>query len=161
MGPTVSRGPEAAARVSAHRHGDYRTGRGELRTALLALFEGSLKFQDRMSGSVWAERHGWIPKGTGAEHGKVTLYGYQRGLVDAMCDPAVPLLTVLKAARVGYTRCATLAVGYHLHQDPTLCAVAQPTVPDAGDSSSDKNLKSLFCINLLSPGPSLWSGVSV
>lgn len=132
----MNRGLEAAARVSAHRHSDYRTGRGELRTALLALFDGSLKFQERMSGSVWAERFGWIPKGTGAEHGKVTLYGYQRGLVDLMCDPTVPLLTVLKAARVGYTRCATLAVGYHLHQDPTLCAIAQPTIPDAEDFGS-------------------------
>ena len=86
-----------------------------------------------MSGSEWAERFGWIPAGTGAESGPVTLYGYQRGLLDAMCDPRIPLVTVMKAARVGYTRCATLALGYHLHYDPTLCAVAQPTIPDAED----------------------------
>lgn len=129
----MTKGQRAAARVSAHHHGDYRIGRRGLRAALLALFDGTLKFQDRMGGAEWAERFGWIPKGTGAESGPVTLYGYQRGLVDVMCDPRVPLLTVLKAARVGYTRCATLAVGYHLHQDPTLCAIAQPTIPDAED----------------------------
>jgi phage terminase large subunit GpA-like protein len=86
-----------------------------------------------MSGSEWAEKYGWIPKGTGAESGPVTLYGYQRGLMDAMCDPRIPMVTVLKAARVGYTRCATLAIAYHVHQDPTLCAIAQPTIPDAED----------------------------
>ncbi len=77
-----------------------------------------------------------IPKGTGAEHGPVTLYGYQRGLVDAMCDPSIPMVTVLKAARVGYTRCATLAIGYHLHQEVALSAIAQPTIPDAEDFGS-------------------------
>ena len=50
-----------------------------------------------------------------------------------MCDPVVPRVTVLKAARVGYTRCATLAVGYHLHHDPSLCAIAQPVKEDAED----------------------------
>lgn len=123
----------AAERISAHKSGDYRRGRANNRTALRHLFESALKFQPRLSGSEWAENHGWIPKGTGAESGPVTLYGYQRGLLDAMCDPTIPLVTVLKGARIGYTRCATLAIAYHLHHDPTLCVVAQPTIPDAED----------------------------
>ncbi len=97
----------------------------------MGLFDAALAFRPRMSGSEWAERYGRIPKGTGAESGPVTLYGYQRGLLDAMCDPRIPLVTVLKAARVGYTRCFTLALGYHLDHDPTLCTIAQPTIPDA------------------------------
>ena len=120
-------------RVGEHRPGDYRLGRSGFRRAILGLFDTALTFQTRMSGSEWAERYGWIPKGTGAESGPVTLYGYQRGLLDAMCDPRIPLVTVMKAARVGYTRCATLALAYHLHYDPALCAVAQPTIPDAED----------------------------
>ena len=120
-------------RVGEHRPGDYRVGRSAFRRAILGLFDTALAFQTRLSGSEWAERYGWIPKGTGAESGPVTLYGYQRGLLDAMCDPRIPLVTVMKAARVGYTRCATLALAYHLHHDPALCAVAQPTIPDAED----------------------------
>jgi terminase, large subunit len=122
-----------AERISNHRRGDYRSGRKAFRGSALELFDSALQFQPRISGSEWAERYGWIPKGTGAESGPVTLYGYQRGLMDAMCDPRIPLVTVLKAARVGYTRCATLAIGYHLHQDPSLCAVAQPVNDDAED----------------------------
>ena len=41
-----------------------------------------------------------------------------------------------EGGRVGYTRLATLATAYHLHQDPTLCALAQPTIPDAEDFGS-------------------------
>ena len=109
----------------------YGAGRDAVRRRTLGLFDSSLTFRPRMSGSDWAEKYGRIPKGTGAESGPVTLYGYQRGLLDAMCDPRIPLVTVLKAARVGYTRCFTLALGYHLDHDPTLCTVAQPTIPDA------------------------------
>lgn len=122
-----------AERISRHRRGDYAEGRRVAREGIRSLIGQTLRFRARISGSEWAERYGRIPKGTGAESGPVTLYGYQRGLLDAMCDPALPLVTVLKAARVGYTRCFTLAVAYHLHHDPTLCAIAQPTIPDAED----------------------------
>jgi Bacteriophage tail assembly protein len=127
------RAAEAMERIALHRAGDYRRGRAAFRGSLLTLIDNTLKFPRRLTGSEWAETYGRIPKGTGAEHGKVTLYGYQRGLLDAMCDPTIPLITVMKAARVGFTRCATLAIGYHLHQDPTLCAVAQPVLEDAED----------------------------
>ena len=123
----------ATERIGRHRRGDYSAGAAEFRDALAAQFDEALAFKPHLSGSEWAERYGWIPKGTGAESGPVTLYGYQRGLLDAMCDSRIPLVTVLKAARVGYTRCATLATAYHLHQDPTLCCLAQPTIPDAED----------------------------
>ena len=120
-----------AERIGTHRRGEYPAGRDATRTDLDRLFDEALVFKPHMSGSQWAEEHGRIPKSTGSESGPVTLYGYQRGLMDAMCDPTLPLVTVLKAARVGYTRLATLAIGYHLHQDPTLCAVAQPVEDDA------------------------------
>lgn len=126
----------ATERISHHHKGDYHSGLREFCASIEGLFDAALTFKPHMSGSDWAELHGWIPKGTGAESGEVTLYGYQRGLMDAMCDPNIPLIDVLKAARVGYTRCATLATGYHLHQDPTLCCLAQPTIPDAEDFGS-------------------------
>ena len=110
------RAAEAMERIALHRAGDYRRGRAAFRGSLLTLIDNTLKFPRRLTGSEWAETYGRIPKGTGAEHGKVTLYGYQRGLLDAMCDPTIPLITVMKAARVGFTRCATLAIGYHLHR---------------------------------------------
>ncbi len=120
-------------RIEAHRPGDYRSGRQELRTTARGLFASALVKPPRMTGSQWAETHGRIPKSTGADSGPVVLYGYQRELLDVMCDPSHRRVTVMKAARVGYTRCFTLAVGYHLHHDPTLCAIAQPVKEDAED----------------------------
>lgn len=122
-----------AERIERHRPGHYGAGRREMRRSALAMFNTALVTPPRMSGSEWAEKHGRIPKAPGADSGPVTLYGYQRGLLNVMCDPTVPRVTVLKAARVGYTRCATLAVGYHLHHDPSLCAIAQPVKEDAED----------------------------
>lgn len=124
---------ELAERIDRHRAGDYRAGREEFRLTTKALFASALIKPPRMSGSTWAEKFGRIPKSTGAESGPVTLYGYQRELMDAMCDPSIPRITVMKAARVGYTRCFTLAIAYHLHHDPTLCAIAQPVKEDAED----------------------------
>ncbi len=136
--PTNGKQAEAQARIAGHKAGDYQRGRAALRRSLISLIGSTLKFAPRLTGSQWAEKYGRIPKGTGAESGPVTLYGYQRGLLDAMCDPTIPLITVMKAARVGFTRCATLAIGYHLHQDPTLCAVAQPVIDDAEDFGSSE-----------------------
>jgi hypothetical protein len=122
-----------AERISLHRKGDYRSGRKDYRIRSLGCSIGPEVSAAHERLGVGGEPTAGYPKGTGAESGPVTLYGYQRGLMDAMCDPRIPLVTVLKAARVGYTRCATLAIAYHLHQDPTLCAIAQPTIPDAED----------------------------
>lgn len=119
--------------IESHRTGNYSLGKVELARSFLDLVRSGLIKPPRMSGSEWAEKFGRIPKSTGAESGPVTLYGYQRELMDAMCDPSIPQVTVMKAARVGYTRCFTLAVGYHLHHDPTLCTIAQPVQEDAQD----------------------------
>ncbi len=124
---------EASEMVARHRRGDYSAGRESLASALDRVRQDALTIRRRMTGSEWADIHGYLPAGTGAETGRITLYGYQRGLLDAMCDPRIPLVTVLKAARVGYTRLATLATGYHLEHEGTLCVIAQPTIPDAED----------------------------
>ena len=120
-------------RLSQHRPGDFSIGRLELRLALARAAAAALAIQERLTGSEWADRHGYLPVGTGAETGPIRLYGYQRGLLDAMCDPALPLITVPKSTRVGYTRCLLLAIGYYIEHDPTTIAAAQPTIPDAED----------------------------
>ncbi len=132
MAPTAA-ATTGPTKFDRHRSGDYRSGRDELRVSARGLFASALIKPPRLSGSAWAEKYGRIPKSTGAESGPVTLYGYQRELLDVMCDPSIARVTVMKAARVGYTRCFTLAIGYHLHHDPTLCAIAQPVKEDAED----------------------------
>lgn len=56
-------------------------------------------------------------------------------MMDAITDPAVSMVTVMKGARVGYTKVLDHAVGYYLHQDPSPILVVQPRVEDAEDYS--------------------------
>ena len=58
--------------------------------------------------STWMEEHIRLPAGDAAVPGKIRLYGYQRGIADAIGDPLIERVTVIKSARIGYT---TVLVG--------------------------------------------------
>ena len=55
--------------------------------------------------------------------------------MDAVTDPAVKQITVMKSARVGYTKILDHVVGYFIAQDPSPILVVQPRVEDAEDYS--------------------------
>lgn len=55
--------------------------------------------------------------------------------MDAVTDPSVRRITIMKAARVGYTRMLDNMVGYYVHQDPSPILIVQPTEDDARDYS--------------------------
>ncbi len=55
--------------------------------------------------------------------------------MDAVSDPSVSKITVMKSARVGYTKILDHVVGYFIHQDPAPILVVQPRVEDAEDYS--------------------------
>ncbi|KAH0438447.1 hypothetical protein KCU90_g3523, partial [Aureobasidium melanogenum] len=52
-------------------------------------------------------------------------------MLDAVTDPSVEKISVMKSARVGYTKLMDHAVGYFIHQDPSPILVVQPRVEDA------------------------------
>ena len=55
--------------------------------------------------------------------------------MDAVTDDAVTTVTVMKSARVGYTKCLDNIVGYFIDHDPCPVLVVQPRVEDAEDYS--------------------------
>jgi phage terminase large subunit GpA-like protein len=55
--------------------------------------------------------------------------------MDAVTDPAVTEVTVMKSARVGFTKVLNHIVGYYIHQDPSPILMVQPRVEDAEDYS--------------------------
>jgi phage terminase large subunit GpA-like protein len=63
-----------------------------------------LKTPPRLSLSEWAAEYAYVPMEGNASPGKFEAYGYQNGLMDAVTDPTVKLITVMKSARIGYTR---------------------------------------------------------
>ncbi|MEI7607828.1 MAG: phage terminase large subunit family protein [Rhodospirillaceae bacterium] len=92
----------------------------------------TLKPPPRLSLSEWAERHGRLYSGA-----VFRPYPYQREILDAMTDPTVHRITMIKSARVGYTQMLSAAIGYHIAQRPSQIMLVQPTTEDAEDYSKD------------------------
>lgn len=58
--------------------------------------------------------------------------------MDAVTDPEVEEISILKSARVGYTKMLNAAIGYFAHQDPCPILLVQPTIEDAKGYSKDE-----------------------
>jgi terminase, large subunit len=97
-----------------------------------------------LSLSAWAATYARLPAGTNAMPGRFEAFGYQKGWMDAITDPAVRVITVMKSARVGYTRCLDHAVGYFIHQDPSPILMVLPRVEDCEDFSRSEILPMLM-----------------
>ena len=95
----------------------------------------ALKPPPKLSLSQWANRYAHLSPETSADAGKFRAFGYQNGIMDAVTDPSVKQVTVIKSARVGYTKILDHVVGYYIHQDPSPTLLVQPRVEDAEDYS--------------------------
>lgn len=113
----------------------YEAGLAALVRALESALAENLAPPPRLTISQWAERFAVLSKETSAQTGRFRAYAYQPGIMDAVSDPAVTQVTVMKSARVGYTKILDHIIGYYLHQDPSPILVVQPRVEDAEDYS--------------------------
>lgn len=91
----------------------------------------------RLSLSEWADTHFYLSQGMAAEPGRWRTLPYQRGIMDAITDPAIRRVTLIKSARVGGTLMANAAIGYFIHQDPSPILYVLPTVENAEGHSKD------------------------
>ena len=83
--------------------------------------------------SEWIEANVRLPEGLAAVPGPIRLYPYQRGIADSIGDPTVERVTVVKAARVGFSALLTAALGNYVANDPAPILVLLPTEADARD----------------------------
>ncbi|PQQ22355.1 phage terminase large subunit family protein [Photorhabdus hindustanensis] len=88
-----------------------------------------------LSLSAWANKYAVLSKETSAQTGRFRSFAYQDGIMDAITDPTVTYVSVMKSARVGYTKILDHVVGYYLAHDPSPILVVQPRVEDAEDYS--------------------------
>lgn len=113
----------------------YARGLAALHAALSRCRVENLKPPPRLTLSQWAERYAVLSRETSAQTGRFKALPYQVGMMDAVTDPEVTRVTVIKSARVGYTKMLDHVVGYFIHQDPSPIMVVQPRVEDAEDYS--------------------------
>jgi phage terminase large subunit GpA-like protein len=56
----------------------------------------------RLTLSQWADEYFYLSRESAADHGRWKCLPYQRGMMDAITDPATEQISVMKSARVGY-----------------------------------------------------------
>ena len=87
----------------------------------------------RLPLSQWIEASMRLPQGVSAQPGKVRLWPYQREIADAISDPAIERVTIVKSARLGFTTLLTGALGNFVANDPSPILALLPTEADARD----------------------------
>ena len=93
---------------------------------------------EKLSLSEWADRNAFLSAESSAEGGRWRTLPYQKGIMDAITDPSVEQVTVMKSARVGYTKILNHLIAYHIHQDPCPIMLCQPTLDDCQSYSKDE-----------------------
>src|SRR5471032_2349694 len=109
----------------------YASGLESLALQLRLARLKNLQPPPKLTLSEWAERYAVLSRETSAQTGRFRAFGYQTGMLDAVTDPTVEKISVMKSARVGYTKLMDHAVAYFIHQDPSPILVVQPRVEDA------------------------------
>ena len=87
----------------------------------------------RLRLSEWIEGNLVLPQGTTAEPGRVRLWKPQRGIADAISDPFIETVSVIKATRVGYSTLLTATIANFVTNDPSGLLLLLPTEADARD----------------------------
>jgi phage terminase large subunit GpA-like protein len=81
--------------------------------------------------SKWLEEVVRLPAGIAAVPGPITLHPYQRAIADALADPKVERVSVLKSSRVGFTTTLVGAIAHYIAREPSPILVLMPTQDDA------------------------------
>jgi phage terminase large subunit GpA-like protein len=81
----------------------------------------------------WIESTIHFPATVSALPGKVRLWSYQRGICDAIDDPEISRVTVMKSARIGYTSLLTAVIANYVANQPCPILAVLPTQDDARD----------------------------
>lgn len=101
--------------------------------AVRAAALSALRPPPRVPLSEWVEAHVRLPQGVTAQPGGVRLWPYQREIADAIGDPAIERVTLVKSARLGFTTLLTGAIGHFVANEPAPILVLMPAEADARD----------------------------
>jgi phage terminase large subunit GpA-like protein len=91
-----------------------------------------------LSYSKWAEENFRLPAESSAETGEFTPWKFQRGILDAMGDPLLSRVSIIKSARTGFTKSFVAAIGAFAVNDPCPIILVVPTDDDARGYAVDE-----------------------
>src|SRR5271165_3306598 len=87
----------------------------------------------RLRLSEWIEGNVHLPEGLSATPGPMRLWPWQREIADAISDPLIERVTLLKASRIGFTALTVGAIGAYVVNEPASILVLLPTESDCRD----------------------------
>ncbi len=87
----------------------------------------------RLQLSRWIEASIVLPDGVSAQPGPVRLWQFQRDIADAIGDPDIERVTVIKPVRVGYTTLLTSALASFVANEPAPILCLLPAEADCRD----------------------------
>lgn len=85
----------------------------------------------RLPLSAWIEANVFLPDDVSAQPGPVRLWQPQRGVADAIGDPTIERVTIVKAARIGFSTLLTGALASYVANEPAPILAVLPTEADA------------------------------
>lgn len=100
--------------------------------------------------SEWADEYFRLSAESSADIGRWKTLPYQRGIMDALTDPDLEQVWVMKSARVGWTKMLNAWVGYSIHQDPCPFLLVQPDLEAARGYSTEEIAPMLRDVPVLS-----------
>ena len=87
----------------------------------------------RQALTEWVADHLRLPEDVSALPGPVRLWPFQRGIADAISDPTIERVTLVKSVRVGLSTLLTATVGNYVANDPAPILLLLPTEADCRD----------------------------
>ncbi len=96
--------------------------------------------------SDWAEENIYLPAGLSAVPGRLALWAYQRDILDAVLDPRNERISVLKAARTGYSTLLAAICGHYTVVEPSSILAVLP-VDDDARSFMVQQIESVFAVS--------------
>ena len=99
-----------------------------------------LKPPPSLTVSEWSDAYRKLSVESSSEPGQWTTSRapYQKGIMDALSDPRIHEIVVMKSAQVGWTEIVNNVVGYYIDQDPCPMLLIQPTLEMAESWSKDR-----------------------
>lgn len=79
----------------------------------------------------WIEANIRLPSDVSAQSGPIRLTRVQRGIAEALGDPAIERVTVVKPVRLGYSTLLSALAAFHVAADPAPILAVLPTESDA------------------------------
>ena len=98
----------------------------------------ALRPPPKLSYSEWASQNFRLSATSSAAPGRFRPWKFQRGILDAMGDPLIERVSVIKSARTGYTVSLIATIGAMAVNDPCPIILLMPTDDDARGIAVDE-----------------------